>query len=151
MKRNFKKITFFVMVFAMLALIQIPFASAAPTNTIDFKVYKDGTTEVSTMDGYTIKPAGFESVGDVNYVYVTLKNSNWIKSFKVQSGTSYVDAVVYSPDTLVGGVYQRVVKFAVPDLAEKINVQTHVVVDTIPGFSYDHEYTVQFQFDEDSI
>ncbi|MEK4181387.1 NEAT domain-containing protein [Aeribacillus sp. FSL K6-1121] len=113
--------------------------------TIDFKVLKDKTEDISMMDGYTVKPARLSVKDGKKYVSVTLKNSGWIKSFQVERNGQYVDAEVVSTNDVED---TRVVKFEVDDLTKKLNVQTRVV---IPQYGYDGSYTVQIQFDVDSI
>lgn len=64
-----------------------------------------------------------------------------------QNGTlKDVEVISTSDDT-------RVVQFEVGDLSQKIGAYTHVIVPglVLGGVPYDHWYTVQFQFDEESL
>lgn len=111
---------------------------------------KDGTTELSVMDGYTEKPAKLQVTNGKKYVYLTLNNSDWIKTFRVERNGAYVDAEVVSENTASEDAskrYLRTVRFEVSELPTTLNIYTHVVVDTIPGFNYDNWYTVQYKFD----
>ncbi|MGY4110528.1 NEAT domain-containing protein [Aeribacillus sp. SP014] len=150
MKKRIRKFFAIFMVFLLLlptVKIQPVFAESALADgeyTIGFRVLKNGTEDTSTMDGYTVKPAGLTVQNGKAYVSVTLKSSEWIKTFQVERNGEYVDAEVVSTN---GAENTRVVKFEVDDLTKKLNVQTRVAV---PGV-YDTVHTVQFQFDVDSI
>lgn len=137
----------FLLLFSSMNLPAI-FAETALADgeyTVDFRVLKDKKEETSMMDQYTVKPAILKVQDGKNYVSVTLKNSDWIKTFKVEKDGQYVDADVVATDP---NKDTRVVQFEVADLAQKQNVQTHVL---IPEFNYDGTYIVQFQFDVNNI
>ncbi|MGG0717090.1 NEAT domain-containing protein [Robertmurraya massiliosenegalensis] len=112
--------------------------------TIDFTIFKDGTDSISVMDGYTEKPALLSIEDGKNMMYLTLKNSSWIKAFQTEGAGEMKDAEVVSEDQEAD---TRTVKFEVEDLSAKINAFTKV---TIPEINYDNDYTVQIQFDPDS-
>ncbi|MBP1172996.1 heme-binding NEAT domain protein [Paenibacillus sp. PvR133] len=116
--------------------------------TINYNVFKDKTSEASVMDGYLDKPATLIEKGDKRYIQITLKNSSWMPALQVeQNGTlKDVEVISTSGDT-------RVVQFEVGDLSQKIGAYTHVIVPglVLGGVPYDHWYTVQFQFDEESL
>lgn len=112
--------------------------------TIDFTIFKDGTNSISVMDGYTEKPALLSIEDGKNMIYLTLKNSSWIKAFQTEGSGEMKDAEVVSEDQKAD---TRTVKFEVADLQAKINAFTKV---TIPEINYDNDYTVQIQFDPDS-
>ncbi|WP_264454538.1 NEAT domain-containing protein [Paenibacillus polymyxa] len=116
--------------------------------TINYNVFKDKTSEASVMDGYLDKPATLIEKGDKRYIQITLKNSSWMPALQVeQNGTlKDVEVISTSDDT-------RVVQFEVGDLSQKIGAYTHVIVPglVLGGVPYDHWYTVQFQFDEESL
>ncbi|OMF26186.1 NEAT domain-containing protein [Paenibacillus peoriae] len=116
--------------------------------TINYNVFKDKTSEASVMDGYLDKPATLIEKGDKRYIQITLKNSSWMPALQVeQNGTlKDVEVISTSGDT-------RVVQFEVGDLSQKIGAYTHVIVPglVLGGVPYDHWYTVQFQFDKESL
>ncbi|KYG93361.1 NEAT domain-containing protein [Paenibacillus jamilae] len=116
--------------------------------TINYNVFKDKTSEASVMDGYLDKPATLIEKGDKRYIQITLKNSSWMPALQVeQNGTlKDVEVISTSGDT-------RVVQFEVGDLSQKMGAYTHVIVPglVLGGVPYDHWYTVQFQFDEESL
>ena len=148
-----KKIKKFIAIFAVFLLL-LPVVNVQPIlaestledgeYTIDFRVLKNGTDDISTMDGYTVKPAGLTVQDGKTYISVTLKSSEWIKTFQVERNGEYVDAEVVSVNEEEN---TRVVKFEVDDLTKKLNVQTRV---SVPGV-YDTIHTVQFQFDVQSV
>ncbi|MBP2078635.1 NEAT domain-containing protein [Oceanobacillus polygoni] len=116
--------------------------------TIDFEVHKDGTDEISVMDGYTVKPATLFVGDSTQFVELTLTNSNWIKLFQTDQNGTLIDAEVVAEDT---DADTRTVRFPVEDLSSKLDAYTHVVIEDIPGFEYDNYYTVHFAFDEASM
>lgn len=105
-----------------------------------FTAYKFKEKTLSVMDEYTLKPATVIKRSGKLYVQITLKESDWIKTFKVGGS----DAQVISTSG-----NQRVVQFAVKDLSETIVVNTHVVIPEgeVAGLGgYDHTYNVDFKF-----
>lgn len=121
-----------------------PVVEVEVVQEIDFTVLKDGTNQVSVMDGYTLKPATVTTRDGQHYVAITLTNSSWIKLFQVELNGEYVEAQVIEEDQAKD---IRVVQFEVPDLTQKINVFTHVSIpDGVLPFPYDNKYRVQFQF-----
>ncbi|XOQ13245.1 MAG: heme uptake protein IsdC [Shouchella clausii] len=114
------------------------------TYEIPFKVLKNGTDETSVMDGYTKKPATLY-VKDGSYeIDMTLTNSNWYQDFKVEGA----QPETISEDT---GKNERVVRFPVSQLDEKLDAYVHIIVTGIPGFEYDNKYDVQIAFDVNGI
>ncbi len=100
--------------------------------------YKYGTKEVSVMDRYLGKPATVIKKSGKYYVQITLKNSDWIKTFKV--GGQEAEVIETSGDT-------RVVQFPVTELPRKMKVNTHIIVPglALGGVPYDHTYDVDLQ------
>ncbi|MDN4620416.1 NEAT domain-containing protein [Paenibacillus sp. PsM32] len=154
-KFSFKKVVMMLMMAALVFAGLSPFSAksahaAIPNGTysIDYVVYADGTTNASYMDSseYSVKPATLVVTNGVAKVKVTLKHKDWIKSFKTQQNGTYVEATTTtSGDT-------KTFEFPVSNLSAKVNAQIHVVVPAeIAGVPYDHTYTVQYLFDEDSI
>lgn len=157
MNKQLNKIVSFLAIYLIVFSTFLPAFTAANTEspslangeyTINFDVLKDGTNEVSVMDTYTEKPAKLFVDNGQNKVHLTLTHSDWIKEFKVEKAGEFVDAVVVDEKE---EAKKRVIEFEVPNLAEKLNAKTHVVITGIPGFNYDNRYTVQIQFDTDSL
>ncbi|MBC1518312.1 sortase B protein-sorting domain-containing protein [Listeria welshimeri] len=110
------------------------------TYSIDFDVFKDGTTETSMMESYVMKPALIKVENNQPYVYLTLTNSSWIKTFQFKQNGVWKDMEVVSGDI---NKNTRTVKYPVKDGTANTDVKTHVLIEDMPGFSYDHEYIVQ--------
>jgi heme-binding NEAT domain protein len=99
-------------------------------------------------NGYVAKPATLIANNGQYKVRVAITKSAWVTEFKTQQNGQYVNASVVSTsgDT-------RIVEFPVSSFSQKLNVKLHVSVpkEYTGGIPYDHDYTVQFLFDEDSI
>lgn len=141
------------LVFVVLAPFSANQANAAlPNGTyqLPYTVYKDGTTEPSYMDtnGYVKKPATLIVTNGQYKVRVAITKSAWVTEFKTQQNGQYVNATVVSTsgDT-------RIVEFPVSNFAQKLNVKLHVSVpkEYTGGIPYDHDYVVQFQFNDSDI
>ncbi|HBL6183533.1 TPA: hemin/hemoglobin-binding protein Hbp2, partial [Listeria monocytogenes] len=118
------------------------------TYSIDFDVFKDGTTETSMMESYVMKPALIKVENNQPYVYLTLTNSSWIKTFQYKVNGVWKDMEVVSGDI---NKNTRTVKYPVKDGTANTDVKTHVLIEDMPGFSYDHEYTVQVKLNAATI
>ncbi len=101
---------------------------------------KYGTNELSVMDGYIWKPVTVVKKSGKYYVQVKLKNSNWIKTFKVGGQNAEVVEESASADT-------RTVQFQVTDLPRTVKINTHVIVPglSLGGIDYDHTYDVDLK------
>ncbi|WP_328800850.1 NEAT domain-containing protein [Paenibacillus sp. LX16] len=114
--------------------------------SIDFSVLKNGSNEISVMDGYMQKPATLLKQSGKNFIQIKMDKSSWIKTFKVNGSEAQVVEHSTSADT-------RTVQFEVPNLSDKVTVNTHVIVPGLDlgGIPYDHVYDVQFQFEPATI
>ncbi|WP_225998922.1 NEAT domain-containing protein [Paenibacillus sp. BJ-4] len=114
--------------------------------SIDFSVLKNGSNEISVMDGYMQKPATLLRQSGKNVIQIKMDKSSWIKTFKVNGSEAQVVDQSTSADT-------RTVQFEVPNLSDKVTVNTHVIVPGLDlgGIPYDHVYDVQFQFEPATI
>lgn len=115
--------------------------------TIEYKVLKNNTNEVSVMNEYVVSPAYLKVKNGEKFVAITLKNSSWITDFKVEQDGKLIAPTTLSTDSKAD---TRVVEFQVEDLYKKLPAWVKVDFD-IPGLSYHHEYDVQFKFDPSSI
>lgn len=156
-KLSIKKVMLTVLMAALVFVVLAPFSAnqanaALPNGTyqLPYTVYKDGTTEASYMDtnGYVKKPATLIVTNGQYKVRVAITKSAWVTEFKTQQNGQYVNATVVSTsgDT-------RIVEFPVSNFAQKLNVKLHVSVpkEYTGGIPYDHDYVVQFQFDDSDI
>ncbi|WP_025718715.1 NEAT domain-containing protein [Paenibacillus polymyxa] len=114
--------------------------------SIDFSVLKNGSNEISVMDGYMQKPATLLKQSGKNVIQIKMDKSSWIKTFKVNGAEAQVVDQSSSADT-------RTVQFEVPNLSDKVTVNTHVIVPGLDlgGIPYDHVYDVQYQFEPATI
>ncbi|QDY84134.1 hypothetical protein FQU75_12455 [Paenibacillus polymyxa] len=114
--------------------------------SIDFSVLKNGSNELSVMDGYMQKPATLLKQSGKNIIQIKMDKSSWIKTFKVNGSEAQVVEQSSSADT-------RTVQFEVPNLSDKVTVNTHVIVPGLDlgGIPYDHVYDVQLQFEPATI
>ncbi|WCM60546.1 NEAT domain-containing protein [Paenibacillus polymyxa] len=114
--------------------------------SIDFSVLKNGSNEISVMDGYMQKPATLLKQSGKNFIQIKMDKSSWIKTFKVNGSEAQVVEQSTSADT-------RTVQFEVPNLSDKVTVNTHVIVPGLDlgGIPYDHVYDVQYQFEPATI
>ncbi|WP_342425232.1 NEAT domain-containing protein [Paenibacillus sp. FSL L8-0502] len=114
--------------------------------SIDFSVLKNGSNEISVMDGYMQKPATLLKQSGKNIIQIKMDKSSWIKTFKVNGAEAQVVDQSSSANT-------RTVQFEVPNLSDKVTVNTHVIVPglDLSGIPYDHVYDVQFQFEPATI
>ncbi|OAZ44727.1 NEAT domain-containing protein [Paenibacillus polymyxa] len=156
-KLSLKKVMLTVLMAALVFVVLAPFSAnqanaALPNGTyqLPYTVYKDGTTQPSYMDtnGYVKKPATLLVTNGQYKVRVAITKSAWVTEFKTQQNGQYVNATVVSTsgDT-------RIVEFPVTSSSQKLNVKLHVSVpkEYTGGISYDHDYVVQFQFDDSDI
>lgn len=111
---------------------------------MDFTVLKKNTSNSSVMDQYVFKKALVRVSGGSKTVSFTLKQSNEITGFTLNGGSGSVSGQSSSTNT-------RVVTFTFSDLSVKIPGWVSVYWDlsaTIPGFIYDEQYDIDFQFQE---
>ncbi|MCL9662413.1 NEAT domain-containing protein [Paenibacillus hunanensis] len=153
-KGTWLKAIIIAMVVALVGALMAPWTSKADAAVadgayfIEYTVYANGTNNPSYMDSpeYSRKPATLIVSGGKATVKVTLNHKDWIQSFKTQQNGTYVAA----PSTTSGDTVTYT--FPVSDLSAKVNAQIRVVVPAeIAGQAYDHTYTVQYLFDQDSI
>ncbi|MCC4311502.1 NEAT domain-containing protein [Carnobacterium maltaromaticum] len=132
-----------------------PEKPADPTNlennhqySVNFSVMKADESEKSMMDQYTLKPGIIKVEKGQPYLYLTLKSSHWIKTFKTEQNGLWSDAAVVSNDTEKD---YRVVKYPIANGFAKTKAQTRVTITDMPGLNYDEEYTVSINLDATSL
>ncbi len=111
---------------------------------IEFNVLKSGSSDVSVMDGYTEKPATIYVKNGEFTVDLTLLNESWYRDLTINGQRPEVVTVDETED-------KRVVRFAVSNLIELVDLWVHIRVEGIPGFEYDNQYDAQLQFNEESL
>ncbi|TBL73279.1 NEAT domain-containing protein [Paenibacillus thalictri] len=113
--------------------------------TLDFKIYKKGTTETSVMYDYVDKTSGRLTVeGDKKYVSLALKQSAEILSFKTKVGGVLTETETVSADAATN---TRVVRFEVDDLTAILGGWVKIYWNLGPPIGvYDEEYEVDLGF-----
>lgn len=115
------------------------------TYNVPFELKEAGNNNTSIADGYFSKPAKLTVENGVNYVQLTITNSEWVKSLSGPYGASTV--VSDSP-----GNDSRTVKLQVGDLSQPVTMKMHVVVpEEVAGMKYDNHHTVRGIFNVSGI
>jgi heme uptake protein IsdC len=148
-KRNamFASMLALMCVVAMLFTPTVQAAAALQdgTYTIQYTVLQAQNDSVSIANDYWEKPATLLVKNGVITVQMKINHSAWVTEFKVPSGDTFVDVEVISTDTATD---TRVVQFNAADLSQPLPAKIHV---TVPSIDYDHDYTIRFSFDTNSI
>lgn len=115
------------------------------TYTIPYELKEAGSDNTSIADGYFQKPGKLIVENGVNYVELTITNSEWVKSLSGPYGSENVVSEDKANDT-------RTVRLQVDDLSNPVNLNMHVVVpENIAGMEYDHEHAVRAVFDVSGV
>ncbi|WP_336776091.1 S-layer homology domain-containing protein [Paenibacillus sp. MMO-58] len=106
------------------------------TYSLNFTILKEGTTQASVMDGYTVHPATLVANNGVYSVTLRLTQSKEITGFKVNG---------VAPTTVSSNAEKntRDVKFTVSDLSQMVNGWVKIDWDAV---NYHEEYNVQIKF-----
>lgn len=131
----------FLLSFVILPKVEAAQSLADGNYSIDYTILKADNDSASMANDYLQKPAKVMVENGVANVQVTLKNSEWIKSFDVPGGSTKVVSKNEAANT-------RVIQFTVKDLSQKIAAKMHV---DIKEMDYNHHYTVRFSFNEASL
>ncbi|WP_060207577.1 NEAT domain-containing protein [Sporosarcina koreensis] len=116
---------------------------------LPFKVLQDDKDEVSTAGKYVKSPAEVKVEAGKAFVYMTLLESQYWQSLKIQDGDKFVDAEVVSENN---EEKTRVVKFELKDVEKTLNAKAHIIVTGIPGLGeYDQTHDIRFQFDASNV
>lgn len=113
--------------------------------SVDYVIKKPEDESVSMANDYWDKPATVVVSGGAIKVQMTINHSEWVTKFKVLSGSNYVDAKVISTNSEKN---TRLVEFSLDSLEKSMLSQIHV---TVPEIDYDHDYTIRFVFDTDTL
>lgn len=123
---------------------------------LPFEILQDVSDEKSVTDQYVQDKAKIVVEDGKTFAYVTLTNTDWWQSLKVQTtqpGTftdkNFVDAEVVSEDV---AAKTKIVKFQVQDLSKVLNAKIHIIVTGVPGLgAYDNNYDIRMKFDSSKI
>lgn len=135
----------FMLLFAVIATPVLAAEQTDGSYTMNYVIKKAEDDSASMANDYFEKPAAIQIKDGKTTVEITLNHSEWITEFKVPKGGSYGDVAVISKDTTAD---KRVVSFQVSTLTEPLLAKIHV---TVPSIDYDHDYTIRFVFDQESM
>ncbi|WP_237163516.1 heme uptake protein IsdC [Paenibacillus sp. BIHB 4019] len=132
-----------------LVLLAAPSAYAESmadgTYTIDYVIKKAEDESASMANDYWEKPAKVIVENGKITVQLQINHSAWVTEFKVPGGGGFVNTKVISSSKAND---TRVVQFNVDDLSKTMLSKIHV---TVPDIDYDHDYTIRFDFDTNSL
>ncbi|GLX66554.1 hypothetical protein MU1_08980 [Paenibacillus glycanilyticus] len=114
------------------------------TYTGDYLILQADNDSVSMANDYWEKPATVVVKGGKATIRVTINHSFWVTQFKVPGGGGYVDTKVISSNKKAD---TRLVEFTA-DITKPIVSKIHV---TVADIDYDHDYTIRFAFDMNTI
>lgn len=148
-----------LMVFLTAILVVFTVAPALPSSAAEtegqkehayelpFEVMQQDADKVSTAGDFVKSPLTVKIEDGKAFAYVTLLQSQYWQSLKVQDGKDFVDTTVVSEDK-----DSRVVKFELKDYKKPVNVKAHIIVTGIPGMPpYDHVYDLRFVIDSSNV
>lgn len=116
---------------------------------LPFKVLQEDKDEDSVAGNYVQTPAQVKVEDGKAIVYMTLLESQYWQSLKIQDGDKLVDAEVVSENA---EEKTRVVKFELKDAKQIVNAKAHIIVTGIPGIGeYDQTHNIRFQFDASNV
>ncbi|WP_239724099.1 NEAT domain-containing protein [Mammaliicoccus sp. R-M62] len=111
------------------------------TSTLGYNVYKEGSSEISYMDQYMVKPAQVLHENGKTYLQLTLKNASYWKSFDLYDGNKKLNVQTVSEDKSTD---TKVIKFEAKPGTKSLTSKVHIVVSAI---GYDNKYTTEIKFD----
>lgn len=116
---------------------------------LPFKVLHEKKNEVSTAGDFVKSPAEVKVEDGKAFVYMTLLESQYWQSLKIQDGDKFIDAEVVSENA---EAKTRLVKFELKDVEKVLNAKAHIIVTGIPGLGeYDQTHHIRFQFDATNV
>ncbi|WP_432357123.1 NEAT domain-containing protein [Sporosarcina sp. UB5] len=116
---------------------------------LPFNVLQEKSDEVSAAGTYVKSPAEVKVEDGKAIVYMTLLDSQYWQSLKIQDGDKFVDAEVVSENE---EEKTRLVKFELKDVEKTLNAKAHIIVTGIPGLGeYDKTHDIRFQFDASEV
>jgi heme-binding NEAT domain protein len=108
---------------------------------ISYNVLKDGTDQTSIIMDYVVSPALLKVEGDKKTIAFTVKQSKEVHTIKLNG----LNQTVIGQDTAAN---TRIVSFELSGISDKQQGQVHI---DWPELNYHSQYTVQFQFDQNSL
>ncbi|MCJ0966335.1 NEAT domain-containing protein [Mammaliicoccus sciuri] len=114
------------------------------TSTIGYMVYKNGSSEISYMDQYMVKPARIVEENGKQYVELTLKSASYWKSFELFDHDKKLNVTTVSEDQSAD---TKIIRFEKPKDLKVLTSKVHIVV---PAINYDNHYTTRIEFDKEA-
>ncbi|RIN98532.1 NEAT domain-containing protein [Mammaliicoccus sciuri] len=113
------------------------------TSTLGYMVYKNGSSEISYMDQYMVKPARIVEENGKQYVELTLKSAAYWKSFELFDHDKKLNVTTVSEDKSAD---TKIIRFEKPKDLKVLTSKVHIVV---PAINYDNHYTTRIEFDKE--
>ena len=130
---------------ALPSAAEVTAAQEEASYELPFKVLQEESDEVSAAGKFVKSPAEVKVEDGKSIVYMTLLDSQYWQSLKIQDGDNFVDAEVVSENE---EEKTRLVKFELKDVEKTLNAKAHIIVTGIPGLGeYDQTHDIRFQFD----
>ncbi|MCJ0923521.1 NEAT domain-containing protein [Mammaliicoccus sciuri] len=114
------------------------------TSTLGYMVYKNGSSEISYMDQYMVKPAHIVEENGKQYVELTLKSASYWKSFELFDHDKKLNVTTVSEDQSAD---TKIIRFEKPKDLKVLTSKVHIVV---PAINYDNHYTTRIEFDKEA-
>ncbi|RIO07575.1 NEAT domain-containing protein [Mammaliicoccus sciuri] len=114
------------------------------TSTLGYMVYKNGSSEISYMDQYMVKPARIVEENGKQYVELTLKSASYWKSFELFDHDKKLNVTTVSEDKSAD---TKIIRFEKPKDLKVLTSKVHIVV---PAINYDNHYTTRIEFDKEA-
>ncbi|MEB7050970.1 NEAT domain-containing protein [Mammaliicoccus sciuri] len=114
------------------------------TSTLGYMVYKNGSSEISYMDQYMVKPARIVEENGKQYVELTLKSVSYWKSFELFDHDKKLNVTTVSEDQSAD---TKIIRFEKPKYLKVLTSKVHIVV---PAINYDNHYTTRIEFDKEA-
>ncbi|HEX5564533.1 MAG TPA: NEAT domain-containing protein [Sporosarcina sp.] len=148
MKKNLM-VLFTAMLLIFTAMPALPAAAETAaaqeaSYELPFTVLHENKDEVSVAGKYVKTPAQVKVEDGKAFVYMTLLDSQYWQSLKIQNGDKFVDVEIVSENK---EEQTRLVKFELIDVKKTLNAKAHIIVTGIPGFEYNETHNIRFQFD----
>ncbi|MFV5938170.1 NEAT domain-containing protein [Mammaliicoccus sciuri] len=114
------------------------------TSTLGYMVYKNGSSEISYMDQYMVKPARIVEENGKQYVEITLKSASYWKSFELFDHDKKLNVTTVSEDQSAD---TKIIRFEKPKDLKVLTSKVHIV---LPAINYDNHYTTRIEFDKEA-
>lgn len=116
--------------------------------SIEYAVLQADSDSVSIANDYFEKPASLIVLDGQQYVELVVNQSEWVKSLQAEAGQTFHDVQVIALDEENN---KRTVRFGVDgDVGEPVLMRMQVYIEELVP-TYDHQYTVKYVFDLDSL